>query len=210
MPRLESGERISKLTPLKPNPQFHFVDTWTVNSTVEEATDIFLNYADAQTWWPSCFLRTELLDSGGEDGIGRTVRAMTKGKFPYCLHVMIRVIEANPPDRYRLEFRGDLIGFTEVSILEDGDALQLVFDSLLEADKPIIKISPGLFHPVFAWNHYWVMKRGERSLQIEINRQKGSLSDRDPPSPPRPEFPHNIPAVVRSIRWKKSVESWES
>ncbi len=191
-------------------PRFRFHDQWSVEGTAEEAADIFLNYSEADKWWPACFLRAEVLEEGDSHGVGRIVRALTKGMLPYSLHVLIRVNDADPLKRYELEFRGDLNGKTEVRISEKQDTVELSFDSDLVATKAVIQNSPWIFKPIFAQNHYWVMARGEVSLQREILRRRSSEGTwmGQVKSPPRPTFPHNLRWLVDKIRWKSSVSQW--
>jgi hypothetical protein len=75
---------------------FEFVDIWKIRAKKEEIAACSLNFSDASRWWPSCFLKTEILSLGDENGVGGEVHALTKGLLPYCLNVVIKVEEADP------------------------------------------------------------------------------------------------------------------
>lgn len=125
---------------------------------------------------------------------------------------MIKITAAEPHQRYFLEFRGDLTGTTEALVSKSDSELQVRFLSQLRASKGIIRFAPRFLHRVFEWNHYWVMQRGEESLQTEINRVRNlngkATSGGGPNVPARARFPHNCRRFVNAIRWKRKVSRW--
>lgn len=191
---------------------FHFEDVWRIDGSAEEVDAIFRNCHEIQRWWPACFLKVEILDEGDPDGVGGTVRALTKGLLPYSLQVMIKITAAQAHERYLLEFRGDLNGTTEAVVSKSDSGLQVLFYSQLRATKGIIRLAPRFLHRVFEWNHYWVMQRGEESLQTEINRvrslQGKATTDGSSRAPAAARFPHNSKRFVNAIRWKRKVSRW--
>ncbi|MAS95671.1 MAG: hypothetical protein CMO55_20920 [Verrucomicrobiales bacterium] len=115
--------------------RFHFVDHWKIVGTAEEAAGIFIRYDDAHKWWRSNFLRSDVVSQGDADGVGRVVRILTKGFFPYCLRSMVSLVAVEHYSRYAIEFRGDLAGRAIARIVERGDEVEIEFESYLDASK---------------------------------------------------------------------------
>ncbi|MEC5126948.1 hypothetical protein VSU19_09315 [Verrucomicrobiales bacterium BCK34] len=183
---------------------FQFIDRWKIHAEREEIAACTLNFSDASRWWPACFLKTEIVSPGDENGVGAEVHALTKGLLPYCLNVVITVKDADPLNWYRFQFGGDLKGTSLLEIQFEGGVAEMNFTSSLLATKSIIRNSPVIFKPVFASNHYWVMRRGEVSFQAEVLRVKDG--DEVSTGIPGPTFPHNIPWVVNRIPWGKHTK----
>ncbi|MDF1740199.1 MAG: hypothetical protein P1U86_13645 [Verrucomicrobiales bacterium] len=183
---------------------FEFIDIWKIHADREELAACSLNFSEAARWWPACFLRTETVSLGDENGVGGEVRALTKGLLPYCLNVVIKVEDADPLNWYRFQFSGDLNGSSLLEIQYQDGVAEMKFTSTLLATKSIIRNSPRLFKPVFASNHNWVMRRGETSFQTEVRRVSGE--EEYSADVPGPAFPHNLPWVVNRIPWGRCAK----
>src|SRR5215216_1435085 len=85
-----------------PANEYRFVTRWQVEGTPDAVFDILDNPLDYVRWWPSVWLRVEMLDRGGSDGTGRTVRVLSRGWLPYKLRWTARTVEAKRPSRRRV------------------------------------------------------------------------------------------------------------
>ena len=47
----------------------------------------------------------------------------------------------------------------------------LTYDWRIRADKPLLGWFSPILRPLFAWNHRWAMRQGERSLRRELARR---------------------------------------
>lgn len=167
---------------------FEFVTQWKVEGTQEEVFQILDNPLDFVRWWPAVWLRTEKLEAGSPDGVGRVVRMVSKGWLPYVLDWTARVVEKEFPRRIVLHAEGDFDGTGCWTIGVDGDEVSVRYVWAIDARKPLLRYSAFILRPVFAANHRWAMARGEESLRLELARRraKGAAERTRIPDPPGP------------------------
>jgi hypothetical protein len=149
---------------------YHFVSHWRVAATIEDVSTILGAAEDLPRWWPSVYVRVEVLEPGDEHGIGKVVRLHTRGRLPYTLTWSFRVVEARPPHCYTIEAFGDFVGSGVWTFTQDGAWADITYDWRIRAEKPLLKWLSLIFKPLFAWNHRWAMARGEESLRRELQR----------------------------------------
>ena len=176
-----------------PSNEYHFITHWRVKSTVQEVSDI-IGVAEALTrWWPSVYLDVQVLEPGDGRGIGKVVSLFTKGFLPYTLRWQFRVTESNAPHGFKLEAMGDFVGRGIWTFQQDGEMVNITYDWLIQADKPLLKYLSFVMKPLFSANHEWAMARGLESLQLELQRRHAShAQEREQiPAPPQPTWPHH-------------------
>lgn len=166
---------------------YHFISRWRVEGTVEEVSEILADAEGLARWWPSVYLKVEALEAGDERGVGRLVRAHTKGWLPYTLRWDFRTVETRAPHGSTVEAVGDLQGRGVWTFEQDGQFVNITYDWRVRARKPLLRAFSFLFKPVFAANHRWAMARGEESLKLELLRRRARNAEeraRIPPPPP--------------------------
>ena len=89
---------------------YHFITTWKVDATREEVYRTLEKAERLSEWWPSVYLKVEILEPGDELGIGKVVALHTKGWLPYTLKWKFRVTDVSFPTGYSLEAWGDFVG----------------------------------------------------------------------------------------------------
>ena len=173
---------------------YHFLSRWRVVGTVEEVSEVFGKPEDLARWWPSVYLETEVLTPGDERGIGRSVRALTKGFLPYTLSWRFRVVESRRPYGFSIEAEGDFVGRGSWSFEQDGTWVDVSFDWRTSVEKPGVKRLSPLLKPLFAANHRWAMRRGEESLKLELARRRCLATQMTlPEAPPGPTTSSVLP-----------------
>jgi hypothetical protein len=187
--------------------EYHFVTTWRIAAPPDEISAVLGDAASLARWWPSVYLRVNVLEEGDERGLGKVVDLWTKGFLPYTLRWRFAVTESDPPHGFRLEAVGDFVGrgtwtLTDAQAADhaDGPSTLVTYDWLVVAEKGILKTLSVVMKPIFSANHHWAMQQGAKSLRLELARRHARG---DPtllaaiPRPPGPTFPHNIGAWVR-------------
>lgn len=169
---------------------YHFITEWRVPGTTQE---IYKTLADAESltrWWPSVYLEVKEIEPGEESGIGMVVSLYTKGWLPYTLRWQFRVSEVKPYSGFALEAWGDLAGRGEWRFVQDGDWVRVTYDWHIEAEKPLLRRLAFLLKPIFGANHQWAMRKGAKSLELEMaRRHAGSPEELAAiPAPPGPTF----------------------
>ncbi len=167
---------------------YHFVTRWRSPGTVEEVAAVSHNVAEVVRWWPAVYRQVDELAPGDAERVGMVVRVVTKGWLPYTLCWTLRVIEAHYPYDFTIEAWGDLVGRGVCTIAQVGDAAQVTYDWRVRAEKPLLRALSCLFKPLFAANHAWAMRMGERSLRLEVARRRatGAGERMLVPAAPRP------------------------
>jgi hypothetical protein len=176
------------------NNEYHFIDRWRVEGTVEEVSEIIENGKDLSRWWPSVYLEVEELEAGGADGIGKLISLRARGWLPYTLRINFRTVESRSPLGFTLHATGDLEGTGVWTFEQDGPHVNITYDWRVLANKPVIRALSFLLKPIFASNHHWTMRRGEESLKLELKRRRARTPEESAriPPPPRPAFPYNL------------------
>ena len=148
------------------------ISHWRVEAPIEEVAEILRDVERFPDWWGDVYLSVEILDDGGEDGIGRTAAVHTKGWLPYTLRWQGRVIEAQPPHRWVIEATGDLEGRGIWSLRQSGRFADITYQWQVFTRNTVLKLLAPVMRPVFAANHRWAMARGLEGLQSEIARRR--------------------------------------
>ncbi len=172
---------------------YHFITHWTVVGTAEEVYDLLSDAEALVRWWPSVYLRVQVLEPGNEQGIGRTIDLYTKGWLPYTLRWQFRLVEAERPHHLLLEAVGDFVGRGIWTFRQDGPWVDITYDWKIRAEKPLLRRLSFLLKPIFSANHHWAMQRGEESLLLELERQRttnpGVWALIPAPPGPTPQWP---------------------
>lgn len=169
---------------------YHFISNWTLNATAEEVYDILSENQRLPEWWPAVYLDVKISENGSENGIGKKVKLYTKGFLPYALIWQYEVMEVTKPHHIKIRAYGDLVGEGIWSLKNSGSGQCIInYDWKIKVDKPLLKYFSWLLKPLFSYNHEWAMRKGERSLNLELLRKRGVSNVS---KAPQPTFPHNI------------------
>ena len=177
-----------------PTNDYHFIDKWRVEGEVKEVADIIEDALSLPRWWPSVYFEVEVIEPGGEGGIGKLIDLRAGGWLPYTLRIRFRTVESHYPYGFKMEADGDLEG-TGIWIFEqDGDHVNVTYDWTISANKAIIRSLSFLLKPIFRSNHNWTMKRGEESLKLELLRRRARTPEEAAriPVAPGPSFPLSL------------------
>lgn len=177
-----------------PTNEYHFIDRWRVEGTVEEVALIIEDARGLARWWPSVYLWVEELEAGGVGGVGKLISLRARGWLPYTLRLRFCTVASRSPNGFTMEATGDLEGRGEWTFEQDGEMVNITYDWRIKANKPVIRALSFLLKPIFASNHRWTMARGEESLKLELERRRARTPEQAArvPAPPRPAFPYNL------------------
>jgi hypothetical protein len=144
------------------------------------------------------YLEVKELRPGDAQGVGRRISLYTKGWLPYSLRWEFVVTESRGVEGFSLEASGDFVGRGIWTLVQDGPWVNIEYDWLIRADKPLLRYGSFIMKPIFAANHRWAMARGEVSLKLEIARRHARTSEERGriPAPPGPTWPTRYTYVV--------------
>jgi hypothetical protein len=177
---------------------FRFVTEWEVAGTAREVSDALADPLELPRWWPSVYLAVEELAPGGESGVGRRVRALTKGWLPYTLSWSFVVVDSRDPFGFTIEAEGDLEGRGRWSFEQRGVFTHVTCDWQVALRKPLLSLLSPAARPIFEANHRWAMRRGKESLRLELARRRAvtDLERALVPSPPPATTTSPVPLLL--------------
>lgn len=172
--------------------EYHLESTWRAEGTVSEVYDVIADDRALVDWWPSAFLRCDLVDPGQPGGVGKTLRVVTKGWLPYTINWHQRVTASREPNGFSIETWGDFAGRGVWTFTQNRAWVDIHFDWWIAVDKPLLRVLSPLVKPIFTFNHRWAMARGEESLHVELRRRRATTPEARAaiPPPPGPTWPH--------------------
>ena len=163
--------------------EYHFIDRWRVRGTVGEVWAIVFDGESLARWWPSTYRAVWQIEPGEPDGLGATFGLRARGWLPYTIRFDFAITGARKPLGFVLQAEGDLSGRGEWSFTQAGDLVDIVYDWRISADKRLLRLLSPVMKPVLRSNHNWTMKKGERSLRVELRRRRGESNVPAPPGP---------------------------
>lgn len=117
---------------------------------------------DYPKWWP-CIVAYRLL-TPGITGVGARAERAVRGRLPYTLRYTTTVTKSEPPAELVYDASGDLAGRGRFVLTPTDDGTAVVFYWDVRTTGKALNILAPLLKWLFAWNHNWVMARGERGL----------------------------------------------
>lgn len=151
---------------------YELVSHWRVPGRIEDAFAVLTDAPALPRWWPAAYTRVRETAPGDARGIGRASEIVTRGILPYDVNWRLELIESEPPVRLKVRAEGDLIGFGEWRLRQDGSSADLTYDWRVRLGKPWMQRLEWLLKPLFVLNHHWVMRRGEAGLIEELSRRR--------------------------------------
>lgn len=163
--------RAARLAEMPAN-DYTFVTRWRLEGAPEQVFEVLDNPLEYVRWWPSVWLRADLVSRGAGDGSGRTVRFLSRGRLPYTLRWTACTTETQAPTRIAIRAEGDFDGRGQWTITPAGPSqVDVEYVWTITATKPLLRYLSPLFRPLFEWNHRWAMAQGEASLRRELARR---------------------------------------
>jgi hypothetical protein len=183
-----------------PSNHYHFITRWRIPGTIEEIGYILADADSLTRWWPSVYLEVRELEPGDERGLGKVLDLYTKGWLPYTLRWQCRVSQI-ASDGFTIQAQGDFVGRGVWTFAQEGEWAIITYDWKIEAEKPLLRWFSFLMKPIFAANHHWAMKQGERSLKLELARRHAATPEQLAriPAPPAPTRFSLLPLLALGI-----------
>ena len=171
--------------------QYHFVTRWELPASCEEVYRLLEDVEALSAWWPSVYLKVNILKPGLPGGVGKKVALFTKGWLPYTLRWQFTVTQTDFPNGFALEAQGDFAGTGVWTFRKlDQHKCEVLYNWRISAEKPLLRRLSWLLRPLFSANHLWAMRKGEESIRLELQRRRTA----DPaarahiPDPPKATF----------------------
>lgn len=178
---------------------YHFITHWRAQASLQDVNTVLGDATSLPRWWPSVYLSVrELAPGDAASGVGRVLDLHTKGWLPYTLRWQLTATHSAYPHGFVVTAHGDFVGRGAWSFRQDGDWVDITYDWRIEAQKPLLRRLSGVLKPLFAANHEWAMRMGEKSLQLELRRRRAQTAAERAavPPPPGPTFARRVRSLV--------------
>ncbi|MGB8815544.1 MAG: SRPBCC family protein [Paracoccaceae bacterium] len=152
--------------------EFHIVTRWRIEALADEVAAILTDAQSLPDWWGEVYLAVQIADPGDANGVGRKVSVRSKGRLPYQINWVARLVAADLPHGWEVEATGDLQGRGVWRLTQNGPITEAVYDWRVKAERPLFRLLSPVLGPLFAWNHRWAMARGEAGLRREVIRRR--------------------------------------
>ena len=141
---------------------YSFVDEWRVPASVEAVYDVLSRPREYPSWWGDTFLEGE--GDPGPATPGKRARLVTRGLLPYRLRWELICVEARAPRVLVSRIQGDFVGVGLWTLTPVDGGTRAVLEWRVEVRKRLIRHLTPLLRPLFAWNHHWAMRRGQKRI----------------------------------------------
>ncbi|MBV8364106.1 MAG: SRPBCC family protein [Candidatus Eremiobacteraeota bacterium] len=155
---------------------YSFTTRWRFIGTCEEVSALLEDTERIPQWWPSVYHNVRVVRAGGEHSLGKVLEVETKGPLPYTLRWRYEVVEVHYPNGSRLTANGDLDGEGEWHIAQDGAHVNVTYEWRVRANHPFIRRFGWFMRPLFAANHNWTMRDGERGMRRQLEKLHSTSS----------------------------------
>ncbi len=152
---------------------YSFVTLWRFRAPVEPVWQLIYRSEEWPGWWRGVE-RVELLEPGGDDGVGALHRYTWKSRLPYRLAFDMRLTRVEPHALIEGEAVGELQGTGRWSFSEAGGLTTVRYDWNVSTTKPWMNLLAPVARPVFKWNHDVVMRWGAEGLARQLSGTKGA------------------------------------
>ena len=146
-------------------PEYRFLTTWLVEAERERVWDAIYDSERWPEWWRGV-VEAERLADGDENGIGEVGRYLWRSRLPYPVRFEITTTRVERPRLLEGRAMGDLEGTGLWRLFEqpagDGDpaATAVIYEWNVATTKAWMNLLAPIAHPIFQWNHDWVMRNG--------------------------------------------------
>jgi uncharacterized protein YndB with AHSA1/START domain len=142
---------------------YEFLTTWCLTAPIEPVFDVLHDEASYPQWWKGV-AAVEILQPGGEEGIGQLARYSWRSILPYTLTFDARVSRVERPYLMEGQANGELEGVGVWRLYESAAGTAVVYSWRVRTTKAWMNALGPLPRPAFRWNHDLVMRQGGAGL----------------------------------------------
>jgi uncharacterized protein YndB with AHSA1/START domain len=168
-PRVTASDFVQQPLPEAPMAHYSFVTTWRFRHPRERVWQALNTPEDYHKWWP-CMVACRAL-TPGVTGVGARHERAVRGRLPYVLRYTTTVTRSEPPAEVAYDAGGDLVGHGRFVLTPTDDGTEVVFHWDVSTTGKVLNLLAPLLSWLFAWNHNWVMARGQRGLAEWLARE---------------------------------------
>ncbi len=147
-------------------PIFRFHHEWQLPAPAERTYAALADVEGYAAWWPQVRSLERIDDASG--------RVSIRSVLPYTLHlVLTRETEDEAAGLLRVRVDGDLQGWCQWQVRDDGEETEAVFDQEAVVTPALLARTASLTPPLLRANHAWMMRAGQVGLARHLGREWG-------------------------------------
>jgi uncharacterized protein YndB with AHSA1/START domain len=170
---------------------YSFITIWRFPQPIERVWSAINTPEDYPRWWPN-ILFYQCLTPENPRGVGAQGRRAVRGFLPYSLHYNTVIIKSDPPHELTYTADGDLVGDGRFVLKELADrpspgvsnysGTEVTIYWNVDTKGPWLNHLAPLLKWLFAANHNYVMRRGQRGLANWLQISGRQLPKQNSPS----------------------------
>lgn len=147
---------------------FSLVTVWAIDAPIEQVWEAVYRLHRWPGWWNGALEVVEL-EKGDALGVGSLQRFTWKGRLPYTLTFVCRVIRVEPMAVLEGIACGELEGIGRWNFASQDSVTTVCYEWRVCVTKPWMRLlSPVAYH-LFRWNHDALMREGALGLSRLLN-----------------------------------------
>ena len=180
--------------------RFVLISRWQLACGIEDAWRHVCAIRRWPRWWPH--VKAVRAIGGGGDGAtpkaGDAAEVDWATRFGYGLRIHITTTSVLAPFELEGAAAGDVAG-RGLWVLESQQGhVNITYRWDVHLNRPWMRWSAPALRPVFAWNHFDIMRAGARGMAVSIGCEMVRYEDYAVP-------PHRVAADLRTPRWLEST-----
>ena len=138
---------------------YEFLTTWCIDAPLERVYEVIDDSAAWPEWWKGV-TAVEVLEPGGEGGLGQLARYSWRSALPYTLQFDSRVTRIEPPHLIEGQATGELEGVGVWRLFASPEGTAVLYSWRVRTTQRWMNLMGPLARPGFRWNHDRVMHQG--------------------------------------------------
>ena len=138
---------------------YEFLTTWCIDAPLERVYEVIDDSAAWPEWWKGV-TAVEVLEPGGEGGLGQLARYSWRSSLPYTLQFDSRVTRIEPPHLIEGQATGELEGVGVWRLFASPEGTAVLYSWRVRTTQRWMNLWGPLARPAFRWNHDRVMHQG--------------------------------------------------
>jgi uncharacterized protein YndB with AHSA1/START domain len=157
--------------------RFALTSRWTLDAPPAAVWRLLTEVDRWPGWWPYV-RRVERRHTAPTSPVGDVLRIAWGSALGYGLKLELETIAAERERLLEARTVGDLRGAGRWTLeAAEGGATRLVYVWQVELHRPWMRALAGLLRPVFAWNHFAVMRAGARGMANALGCEMRGLEE---------------------------------
>jgi uncharacterized protein YndB with AHSA1/START domain len=149
---------------------YTFLTDWQVDASRERVWDTLLDVRRWPTWWPG-FRSVEVLDPGGDSGVGTVLRQQWRSLVPYTLTLELEILTVERGRRLVGRVSGDLLGRATWTLDEQDGETVVRFMMEVTPARAWMRLPLPFAGRIIAANYAAIMRWGGQGLARVVGRR---------------------------------------